>query len=391
MMKSMKPCLAYSLCAAIFATVVASVPAAAQINDRFSGRVAHLHRPMTPYRNPEGTFMRFKGEVEDENWSGYAVTTGAPYSSASATWQVPNATYDGGQTPYGYEYVFNWVGIGGASDGTLIQLGTESIVSTSGATAFYAWYELYPALDVGISLNVNPGDIITASLQCTATCSPGQPQTWRLSLTDETTKGSWTQSFQYQSSMASAEWITEPPYYDGTYNGVSFNGFLPLADYKQATYDPVEANGANPNLSLSANGYIAVVPTFAETSNPSGPINGDDFSTCWGAKGAGVTSCTAGSISAPASTDPPPPPPPGNVSVTLTATPATTTAPGQSSKLTWTSQNATSCQGSGFSAGSHVTGPFAWALVFPKVTTSYAITCTGADGSATSMVTMTVK
>ena len=68
---------------------------------------------MTAYRNPDGTFMRFKGTIENANWSGYAVTAGAPYSSALATWQVPSVTYDGGSTPYGYEYVFNWVGIGG--------------------------------------------------------------------------------------------------------------------------------------------------------------------------------------------------------------------------------------------------------------------------------------
>ena len=351
---------------------------------------------MTAYRNPDGTFMRFKGTIENANWSGYAVTAGAPYSSASATWQVPSVTYDGGSTPYGYEYVFNWVGIGGASDGTLIQLGTESIVSASGVTVFETWYELYPALDVGISLAVNPGDIITASLQCTAACSPNQTQTWQLSLTDETTKGSWTQSFQYQSSMASAEWITEPPYYAGTYNGVSFNGFLPLADYKQATYNPVEANGANPNLSLSANGYIAAVPTFGETSNPSAPVNGDTFSTCWGAAGAGLTPCTAGFFAVTAPTNPPPPPPPpppSNVSATLTATPPSLKA-GQASKLTWTSKNTTSCTGNGFTVGNsgkYVTGPFAWALVFPKVTTSYSITCTGPSGPATSFATVTVK
>jgi len=35
------------------------------------------------------------------------------------------------------------VGVGGWGEWRLIQLGTESVVSTSGATSFYAWYELY--------------------------------------------------------------------------------------------------------------------------------------------------------------------------------------------------------------------------------------------------------
>ena len=75
------------------------------------------------------------------------------------------------------------------------------------------------------------------------------------------------------------------------------------------------ANGANPNLSLSANGIIAADP-YGETSNPSTPANGNAFSTCWGANGAGLTPCTAGSITPPPDTQPPPPPPPpapGNV------------------------------------------------------------------------------
>ncbi len=118
----MKPNLVHFLCGAISAVAVASAPAAGR-SDESSGWVKH--RPMEPYHNPDGTFRRLRGVVETTNWSGYAVTAGSPYTSASATWQVPNATYDGGATPYGYEYVFNWVGIGGDADATLIQLGTE--------------------------------------------------------------------------------------------------------------------------------------------------------------------------------------------------------------------------------------------------------------------------
>jgi hypothetical protein len=107
------------------------------------------------------------------------------------------------------------------------------------------------AVALPISQSVKPGDIVTASLECTAACSPSSVQTWLLTMTNETAGWTWTQSFQYQSSMASAEWITEPPYY---------NGILPLADYGRATYDPVEANGQNPNLSLSANGLSRKTP-----------------------------------------------------------------------------------------------------------------------------------
>lgn len=379
----MKPNRLHILCAAALVMPVASVPAAAQSN---AVAATVKHWPMRPYLNHDGTYKRLNGEIESQNWAGYAVTA-ATYTSASATWQVPNVTNDG--VPNSTEYVINWVGIGGDGDNTLIQLGTEEAASGTGATFFFTWWELYPADIVYTPMVVNPGDIITASLRCTAACSPGRVQTWQLTLTDETANSAWTQSFQYQSSMASAEWITEAP--------DSGSNVVPLADYRQVTYE-VAANGANPNLSLAANGIFEVDP-YGETSNPSAPANGDMFSTCWGAKGASLAPCVAGSVTPsspapPAAPPPPPPPPVDNVSASLTATPTTTTNPGQASKLTWTSANATTCAGNGFTVGNSgkfVTGPFAWALVFPRVTTAYSLTCTGAEGTATSMVTVTVK
>ena len=198
----MNPSFARILCGAALAVAVTCGPAVAQTAEPSEGP---RHLPMKPHLNADGSFKRgLQGQVTTENWSGYAVTAGAPYTSASATWQVPNASYDGGNTPYGYEYVFNWVGIGGYGDATLIQLGTESVVSTSGARSFYVWYELYPDVALPISRAVKPGDIITASLECTAACSPSSVQTWLLTISDETAGWTWMQTFQYQSSMASA-------------------------------------------------------------------------------------------------------------------------------------------------------------------------------------------
>jgi peptidase A4-like protein len=358
----MKSNLACILCCAALAVAVMGGLAVAQTTEP-SERPRHL--PMRPHLNEDGSFKRgLRGQVTTENWSGFAVTAGAPYTSASATWQVPNASYDGGNTPYGYEYVFNWVGVGGYGDATLIQLGTESVVSTSGVRSFYVWYELYPDVALPISRTVKPGDIITASLECTAACSPSSVQTWLLTISDETAGWTWMQTFQYQSSMASAEWITEPPY---------SGGILPLADYGQATYDPVAANGQNPNLSLSANGIIAQDP-WGQTSNPSAPANGDIFSTCWG-KGS-LTPCTAGSF-----TTPPP-----ATTASLSANP-TKISSGQSSTLTWSSANASSCTGGGFTA-SGISGT---AVVYPIVTTAYSITCSGDGGSATALATVTIS
>jgi hypothetical protein len=357
----MKQKLLFGGIAVVLAGALSLTPAMAQDTKPSVGLV---HMPMQPYHNPDGTVMRFRGTVTTSSWSGYAVTAKAPYTSASATWQVPDVSYDGGKTPYGYEYVLNWTGVGGYGDSTLIQLGTESMVSTSGAKTFYTWYELYPAVSVSVGLTVKPGDIVTASLQCTAACSPSQKQTWQLIISDNTTGAAWTQSLQYQSSMASAEWIVEPPYY---------NGFLPLADYGQATYDPVEANGTNPNLSLSANGII-MMGSWGQSSNPSAPVGGDVFSTCWGS--GSLTPCIAGSF-----TTPPP-----VVTASLSASPKSIST-GQSSTLSWSSTNATSCTGGNFIA-SGISGS---AVVSPGVTTSYSVTCTNGEDPATAMATVTVS
>ncbi len=82
----------------------------------------------------------------------------------------------------------------------------------------------------------------------------------------------------------------------------------------------------------------------------------------------------------------PPPLAANNVAVNLSANPTTTVVPGEASKLTWAVKNATSCKGAGFTVV-----PAGWALVFPRVTSSYSVTCTGEGGAATAMATVTVK
>jgi hypothetical protein len=355
----MKTHLAHCLCAAAIFIALTSGPIAAQTTDPPNTD----HSPMQPYHNPDGSIRHFRNSVVTGNWSGYAVTASAPYSSASGTWQVPSVTHDSA-TSTGSDDASIWIGIGGYNDATLIQLGSGSTASSSGFTSYNAFYELLPAGSVNIPHPVKPGDIITASLQCTAACSPGSVQSWLLTMTDQTAGWTWTQNFQYQSSMGSAEWVIEAPW-EG-------NGVLPLADYAQLTFDPVAANGLNPNLSLSANGIIMQDP-YGETSNPSDPANGDVFSTCWGY--GSLTPCTAGSF-----TTPPP-----ATTASLSASP-TKISSGQSSTLSWSSTNATSCTGGGFTTS----GTSGSAVVVPSVTTSYSVTCNGLGGSATALATVTV-
>jgi hypothetical protein len=224
-----------------------------------------------------------RNEFNTSNWSGYAIGSyqnGSKYTSASATWAVPAVTFGLTQSATNEEYSATWVGIGGfclnalcsSVDRTLIQLGTSQYVSSSGQTSYFAWYEMLPANPVQISINVNPGDNISASLQCESPCA-GKRQNWKLSMKNNTTKQTWTQTFSYSSSLASADWIVEAP--------ASSGGVLPLANFGTVGMVPyVGAQAAWNSLNVSANG-IQMTDPWGQTSDPSGTdVSG--FNACWG-------------------------------------------------------------------------------------------------------------
>jgi hypothetical protein len=348
---------------------------AAGATDRPAAPIVALHSPVNPHRNPDGGLKRSaKNQVVTGNWSGFEVAnfqTGQLYSSADATWQVPTVSYGASTSSSTVEYSSIWLGIGGycensgctTVDQTLIQLGTEQEASSSGGTMYYAWYELLPQSEVEIPHPVRPGDIMTASIVCVASCSPGTTQTWTLTMSDTTAGWSWTQNFSYKTTMLSAEWIVEAPY---------GGGILPLADYGQATFDASAVNNFAPTLSLSTNSIVMEDP-WGQTSNPSTPSS-SWFSTCWGS--GSLAPCTTGAFgSAPA----------GAATATLAASPSSISS-GQSSTLSWSSTNATSCTGAGFAAA----GVSGSAIVAPTATSIYSVTCSGSGGPATASTTVTV-
>jgi hypothetical protein len=224
-----------------------------------------------------------RNEFNTSNWSGYAIGSyqhAQKYTSAGATWVVPTVTFGPTQSGTDEEYSATWVGIGGfclnalcsSVDQTLIQLGTSQYVSSSGATTYFAWHEMLPAAPVEItSIKVNHGDKISASLQCVSACSE-RKQNWKLSMTNNTTGQTWTQTFRYSSSLASADWINEAP--------VS-SSVLPLADFGVVGMVPyIGPNAAWNSLTVSANG-IQMTDPWGQTSDPSSTdVNG--FNTCWG-------------------------------------------------------------------------------------------------------------
>jgi hypothetical protein len=246
------------------------------------------HGPIQVHRLDDGRLERGpRNEFNTSNWSGYAIGSyqnGSKYTSAGATWAVPTVTFGSTQSGTNEEYSATWVGIGGfclnalcsRADRTLIQLGTSQYVPSSGPPSYFAWYEMLPAAPVTItSITVNAGDKISASLQCVSACS-GKKQNWKLSMTNITTGQSWTQTFSYSSSLASADWIEEAP--------ASSGGVLPLADFSVVgmvpNFGPPNNAPAWNSLNVSTNG-IQMTDPWGQTSDPSSTdVNG--FNTCWG-------------------------------------------------------------------------------------------------------------
>ncbi|HLJ26121.1 MAG TPA: glycoside hydrolase domain-containing protein [Candidatus Angelobacter sp.] len=79
--------------------------------------------------------------------------------------------------------------------------------------------------------------------------------------------------------------------------------------------------------------------------------------------------------------------PQSGVTASLTAN-STSIANGQSSTLTWSSSNASSCTGTNFSTGNTASGS---AAVSPTATTTYTVTCSGSAGSSSASATVTVS
>jgi hypothetical protein len=143
------------------------------------------------------------------DWAGYAVASDFANPQpvvvgVNSSWTVPTVNVSLQNT-----YSAAWIGIGGQlnSDSTLIQIGTEHDCVNLGPT-YSVWYELLPEDSVTITtVNVAPGDKITASITLT---NPATNE-WSMEISDLTKAQSFETIVKYDSSRLSAEWIVERP------------------------------------------------------------------------------------------------------------------------------------------------------------------------------------
>lgn len=205
-------------------------PDAATVARAREAFIKHMssHRPLVRVSTPGATAAATSEGVTSAgslNWSGFADIEGSSktISSVSGEWVMPYVQCPSGNYKYTGAYTSNWVGIDGATNGTVEQLGSGA-QCFEGVLYYYVWYEMFPAGTVVegtqacINNNVNcpqPGDFIHASV----TVTPGSgTNKYNLSLTDFTRP---QESFSVTKSCnpstcldQSAEWIVERPAYE---------------------------------------------------------------------------------------------------------------------------------------------------------------------------------
>jgi Peptidase A4 family len=214
-----------------------------------------------------GSALAKEADFESTNWSGYA-DTGLTYTQVKGTWKVPTVKAQSGN-----KFASDWVGIGGFSDGTLIQAGTSEQIQ-GGVISYNAWTEIIPAPEVPIpGFTVHPRDSMTVTVNKVA----GVNQ-WSITVQDTTEGESFTKGFKYASSQASAEWIHEAPTVGG---GQSVLALTSTVTFTAGTVNGSTniASGGTPNsiqMVTSANKPEAT-PSLLSTK-------GDAFAVADGAK-----------------------------------------------------------------------------------------------------------
>ena len=141
-------------------------------------------------------------------------------------------------------YSSAWIGIGGHSEKTLIQVGTEHDV-LGGQDTYSAWYEMLPALSVTIEeITVAPGDTVAASVSLI----DSNANMWNIQLSDTTNGQAFDLNVNYNSSLTSGEWIVERPTINNQISNLCDFGTIPFSNC-QITLNNV--NGVIGNFTYS--------------------------------------------------------------------------------------------------------------------------------------------
>jgi hypothetical protein len=169
-------------------------------------------------------------QVESSNWSGYAQSTSTKgkFKAVKDFWKVPKVN----TSVSGNQFSADWVGIGGFSDQTLVQDGTEAD-HVNGHAQYDAWTEIIPAPEVVLkNFTIHPGDRMEGLVQET------KSGTWLMKVFDLTTHKSASRTVKYKSGGTSVEAIHERPEVNGS--------LASLAKTNRITIDPGSYSSAAP-------------------------------------------------------------------------------------------------------------------------------------------------
>lgn len=186
--------------------------------------------PVSAAAAPALNFRPLHYNTNGYNWGGYAAT-GSGFTSVSAAWTEPSASCNSTNDLYA-----PWVGIDGYNSSSVEQTGVATDCS-NGSPVDQAWYEMYPANPVYLSLSsypVSAGDHISASVTYA-----GSNQ-YNLQLTDSSRGWTYSTTKSLSAARTSAEVIIESPtgaypnfgtinFTSATINGSSLGSFNPVA------------------------------------------------------------------------------------------------------------------------------------------------------------------
>jgi len=171
--------------------------------------------------------------LDSYNWAGYfSYQPGYRFRYVAAQFFVPYLDCSAVSPTDESALSAHWVGLDGVTNSTVEQAGVLAGCFTDGTNVtpvYEAWYEMYPKFPVVVSLTVNPGDSIKASVYWSRSNSR-----FHLTLSDTTTGHSYSHSVYCAPSACerrTAEVISEAP------NGSSStSGIYALANFHAESY-----------------------------------------------------------------------------------------------------------------------------------------------------------
>lgn len=144
--------------------------------------------------NPSSGGRSFDAIVTDR-WAGYFAFRPS-VTSVSGTWSVPRLSCSSVDTRSS-----TWIGAGGISGGTLLQVGMYDNC-LGGVAVQGAFAEEYPGSTVSFQLDIRSGDVVTATVAKSSS-------SWYARITDLTTRQSAIARASNYQGGTSAEWMVE--------------------------------------------------------------------------------------------------------------------------------------------------------------------------------------